>query len=132
MTVWLVALGIHARMPHVLCIFHRINKLPHATEPAHMPDMAEHSTMIVLVSTYVSGLPPTRDLTYTLHLTLCACQQALQQRAVKILAGAMRKVKGNFPQGLPPLPRVAIPDAASVRRPRPPPLVTLTAAGEHK
>ncbi|KAK9808538.1 hypothetical protein WJX73_006328 [Symbiochloris irregularis] len=55
--------------------------------------------------------------------------EALQRRAVKILAGASRKVKQNFPDGLPPLPSVTIPDPESVRRSSPPPEANLDGAG---
>ena len=62
--------------------------------------------------------------------TVCMHVQALQQRSVKILAGAVRKVRSNFPEGLPPMPEVSIPDPGSVRVPSPPPPLPLNAAGE--
>lgn len=61
-------------------------------------------------------------------LPLCILQ-ALERRAVKILAGASRKVKQNFPDGLPALPSVTIPDPDSVRQPLTPAELDLDAAG---
>lgn len=57
--------------------------------------------------------------------------QALHQRSLKILAGAVRKVRNNFPNGLPPRPEVNLPDASSVRIPETPASLNLNEAGGH-
>ena len=46
--------------------------------------------------------------------------QEVFQHAVKILAAAVRKVQKDFPEGVPPMPAVTIPDPWTVRQPPPP------------
>ena len=54
--------------------------------------------------------------------------QADLKEVTRILAGAVRKVRSNFPEGLPPLPAVDV-DLASLLIPEPPRPLSLDAAG---
>ena len=55
--------------------------------------------------------------------------QADLRQVRRVLAGAARTVQKNFPDGVPPLPSVSIPDPVSVKVPNVPPAIELNAAG---